>query len=238
MTKLFLKYFLFGFMLMSLSDAYNQTNNIYINFQANFYKKNLEKDAVYFINNNDSLKITQLKFYISNINLKRKSANVYTEKNSYHLVDVFEKKTTSIILQSKNKIEFDEIEFSLGIDSLTNSKGVQNKDLDPLKGMYWAWHSGYINLKLEGKSNLCATRNNMFQFHLGGFLNNFYNMQILSLKTKPTKNILINVELNNFFSGVDLKNLNHIMTPSTDAVELSKEATKMFFIPNYKSLQN
>ena len=238
MTKLFLKYFLFGFMLMSLSDAYNQTNNIYINFQANFYKKNLEKDAVYFINNNDSLKITQLKFYISNINLKRKSTNVYTKKNSYHLVDVFEKKTTSIILQSKNKIEFDEIEFSLGIDSLTNSKGVQNKDLDPLKGMYWAWHSGYINLKLEGRSNLCATRNNMFQFHLGGFLNNFYNMQILSLKTKPTKNILINVELSNFFSGVDLKNLNHIMMPSTEAVELTKEATKMFFIPNYKSLQN
>ena len=78
----------------------------------------------------------------------------------------------------------DKIKFNLGIDSLTNVSGVMGGDLDPTKGMYWTWQSGYINFKMEGSSAVCPTRNHEFQFHIGGYQDPFYAMQTLELEVK------------------------------------------------------
>ena len=59
------------------------------------------------------------------------------------------------------------IYFQIGIDSLTNVSGDLDGDLDPALGMYWAWNSGYINMKLEGKSSSCKSVKKEFQFHIG-----------------------------------------------------------------------
>jgi hypothetical protein len=50
------------------------------------------------------------------------------------------------------------ITFSAGIDSLTSTAGIQKGVIDPINGMYWAWQSGYVNFKIEGKSSSCPTR--------------------------------------------------------------------------------
>jgi len=44
------------------------------------------------------------------------------------------------------------------VDSLANVSGAMSNDLDATKGMYWSWQSGFINLKIEGKSASCKTR--------------------------------------------------------------------------------
>jgi hypothetical protein len=36
-------------------------------------------------------------------------------------------------------LKYDQIQFQLGIDSLTNVSGAMGGDLDPTKGMYWTW---------------------------------------------------------------------------------------------------
>ncbi len=129
-------------------------------------------------------------------------------------------------------LSFDAIEFNLGIDSLTSSKGISTGVLDPTKGMYWAWHSGFINLKLEGKSNLSTTKKQFFQFNLGGFRNGFYNLQTIQLNTKKSLQINVSVDIFKFLSSIDLQKENHIMTPSKHAVELAKKAVTMFSIKN------
>jgi hypothetical protein len=205
--------------------------NIKINFEPKFENYFLQKDSIYLINQ-DSFQISQCKFYISSIELKNGNRTVYKEKNSFHLIDIFDKASSQIFIKPNTVLSFDAIQFNLGIDSITNAKGISTGALDPLKGMYWAWHSGYINLKLEGKSNLCKTKNNNFQFHLGGFRQGFYNMQTIVLKAKKSSVIKIDFDLIKFLSVIDLQKENHVMMPSRHAVDLSKKAASMFNISN------
>ena len=142
----------------------------------------------------EKLQITRVRFYISNIQLLKNGKVVATEKDSYHLIDASDKSSLSMAIPVKSKIDYDEIFFLLGIDSLTNFSGVMGGDLDPTKGMYWAWNSGYINFKLEGKSPLCETRNNEFSFHLGGYSAPYPSYQIIKLAVKKSNQLTIKVD--------------------------------------------
>jgi hypothetical protein len=37
--------------------------------------------------------------------------------------------------------------------------------------MFWAWNTGYIFLKLEGKSPESKSQGNIFEYHIGGYKN-------------------------------------------------------------------
>lgn len=45
-------------------------------------------------------------------------------------------------------------------------------------GMYWEWNSGYIFMKLEGKSTASAT--GQFLYHVGGFGGGFYDKKTVN----------------------------------------------------------
>ena len=53
-------------------------------------------------------------------------------------------------------------------------------DLDPLKGMYWAWSSGFINFKLEGSCLNCGSEKE-FTYHIGGFIAPYQSFQTASI---------------------------------------------------------
>jgi hypothetical protein len=86
-------------------------------------------------------------------------------------------------------------------------------DLDPIKGMYWAWQSGYINMKIEGKSSSCRTRKNEFQFHIGGYLSPYYAMRKVALTyDKKATEINIGIDLYNFFASDE--SINFLFIPA------------------------
>ena len=62
------------------------------------------------------------------------------------------------------------IDFLLGTDSSSNVSGILEGALDPINGMYWAWNSGYINLKTEGIYRDSTGKEFPFEFHIGGYL--------------------------------------------------------------------
>jgi len=220
------------FFLSLLVACVSQAQNYFqFNFEPTFNNQKLVlSDSFYHINSPDSIQFTKLKFYISSIKFYNNQKLVFVEKNSYHLIDAGNDKTLQININKPSVVKFNNIKFNLGIDSITNTKGALGGELDPTKGMYWAWHSGYINLKLEGTSNLCNTRNNVFEFHLGGFAAPYNCLQTvqLSLSNTTTANVL--VDINKFLSQINLANTNAIMTPSKQAIELAKQATKMFIV--------
>jgi len=109
--------------------------------------------------------------------------------------------------------------------------GALDGDLDPSKGMYWAWQSGYINMKIEGKSSSCKTRKNQFFFHIGGYLQPNYAMQTIVLETNninPEINIAVDLEA--LFSKIHLSETNSIMIPGKKAMELAQMSIQMFTI--------
>jgi hypothetical protein len=187
-------------------------------------------DSFYRLKNGDSIQFQTLKFYISKIEFINNEETVWKENKSFHLMDGNDKKSLSIQLTIPTNIIYTSLKFNIGIDSITNVSGAIGGDLDPTKGMYWTWQSGYINFKIEGKSNLCKTRNNEFQFHIGGYQYPFNCLQIVKLNCKQSDQIKINIDVSKFLDKVDLSKQNHIMSPSNESVLLSNKLLNAFSI--------
>jgi hypothetical protein len=188
----------------------------------------LIKDTIYIFDKANTIKIETLKFYISHIQLFDNEKLVYTEKESYHLCDLLDSAKHNFKLKVSTSITYNTISFYIGIDSLTNVSGAMGKDLDPTKGMYWTWQSGYINFKIEGTSNLCTNPKKEFQFHIGGYTHPFFTLQTVSLKVIQSNTISVLLDVNKLLQSIDISKQQHMMSPSADAVKLSEIASKCF----------
>jgi len=205
--------------------------SVKLSFQPYFgTEKVMLSDTVPSIFGPQNLKIETLRFYLSNFQLLKNGKVVFEEKNSFHLLDASDEKSLQLSLQTKDNLDFNTLKFDLGIDSLTNVSGAIGGDLDPTKGMYWTWQSGYINFKLEGTSQLCKTRNSEYQFHLGGYQQPNYGLQTLEFAVRNSKAVNISLDLKAIFDQIDLTKTNHIMSPNQEAVLLSKIVAQAFSI--------
>ena len=190
----------------------------------------LQLDTYLPLQKGDSVQITLLKFYLSNIELLNDRKTVWRASNSVHLMDLEDTNSFKIALNVPKSIVFNSIKINLGIDSLTNVSGALGGDLDPTRGMYWAWQSGYVNFKLEGKSPICPTRKHEFQFHLGGYLAPNYALQTIDFQLdKPISDkITLQLNIQDFLSAIDLKHQNSVMIPSEEAVLLAQKIAQLF----------
>jgi hypothetical protein len=180
----------------------------------------------------DSIQLDNIRFYISEIELKTVNNSWIKDTVKAHLMGVFEPTTFKLGFE---KIDFKQIKtlrFNIGIDSLTNVAGALSGDLDPQNGMYWAWQSGYINMKIEGRSPRCKTRKNVFQYHIGGYLPPFYAMRRVELPilSVGTEGVILKVDFARFFENINIASQNTIMMPCAAAVQLADESVKMFSI--------
>ena len=218
-------------LLMSTTKLYSQENmDFEINFKPTFLSKNLYFNQYYKINQSDSIQFTAFKFYISNIEFLHKGKIVWKVKPGFYLIDVEKENSLQVSSFLPSNIQFDQLTFDLGIDSLTNVSGAIGGALDPTQGMYWTWQSGYINLKLEGNCNQSLQSNNDFVFHLGGYQSPFSSIQKISFQIKKQAIYHIEVELNNWISQIEFQNTHSIMSPRKEAIEMSEKATKMFIL--------
>jgi hypothetical protein len=178
----------------------------------------------------DSTLILACRFYISAIELYEADKLQWKETNSYHILDAAADASLQLLVNIPEQLHYNGIKFRLGVDSTTNVSGAMGGDLDPSKGMYWSWQSGYINFKLEGRNTKCPGRNNEFHFHLGGYASSFASIQTVTLTTENTNSIAIQFDVQQFLSGIDLTTQNNIMIPGNDAVILSRKAASIFTI--------
>lgn len=159
----------------------------------------------YFLSNKDSVRIDAVRFYLTN--------EPNTANHHAHLVDFSIVNSTHFVLNDPVG------EWILGTDSLMNVSGALQGDLDPMHGMYWAWHSGYINVKIEGVSMKCPTRQHRFQFHLGGFV--APNATAIPLQI-PDSSCILEVDMKSFFQNIDFKTTHEVMSPGPMALSLSQ----------------
>jgi hypothetical protein len=208
-------------------------NTVAISFQAVFRNSPIQIETEsYQLSGKDSVRFSSIKFYISKIELLKDQKSIWKEPNSFHLVDIENPETSNIKLQSNQNQSFNEIKFTLGIDSITNVSGALGGDLDPTEGMYWTWDNGYINVKIEGNSKLCKTRNNEFKFHIGGYKMEVNTARAITLSTENQKDIKVLLDLNEVLKGIDLTKTNQIMSAGEEGVRISDLLAKSFTIKN------
>ncbi|MFN0050105.1 MAG: MbnP family protein [Cytophagales bacterium] len=221
-------FLIFFICLASKGKALWQTN---IQFSVvNGLSKIHINDTLFLGDDSTVCQITSLKFYISKIQLLKRHKIVAEDSIKFRLIDGSAENSFKILSNSKRKITFDELKFDLGIDSITNVSGAFGGDLDPTKGMYWTWQSGYINFKLEGRSKLCKTRNNEFQFHVGGYQKANSCLQTLRFSVATSDVISIKLDIMKIFENIDLTKTNRVMSPSAEAVSISKIIANAFLI--------
>lgn len=224
---------LFGLCMMLLSPvlsfAQKESSVLAIDIKTCFGNDGFELNRNYISTQHDTLRVEQLKFYISGLTLQYKNGTLIKESNSYHLIDLEDSSTLILLLKNAPRKGLKAISFNVGVDSLASVSGALGGDLDPMKGMYWAWQSGYINFKIEGSSPSCKTRKNQFQFHIGGYLPPYQALQHLSLPVKSKRGALsIKVNLAKLFESISLSKQNSIMIPSKAALEIAQQFSQVF----------
>lgn len=175
----------------------------------------------------DSMHITELKWYVSNVAFYRNDTLVYKEPNSYHLLDLsnpYSLKWPVYLPMAK----VNQVRFTLGLDSALNCAGALDGALDPTLGMYWAWNSGYIQFKMEGTHPLSTARNHRFQFHIGGYRTGESTAQEIRMPINPNTNMVVPLDLRRWLKDIDFANENSVMMPGKEAVELAKKFPLMF----------
>ena len=170
----------------------------------------------------------ECKFYLGKFTLHSKDTVLHFDR--YHLIDIENANTSTMSFPIPPSFYADSISFLLGIDSVTNISGIMDGDLDPLNGMYWAWNSGYINMKIEGITAKCPGRNNLFQFHIGGYQAPYQTAQKISCAFKRSQSVEIQMNVQNMLEKVQLNKEYQIMSPGKKAKEMSESMSTMFII--------
>ena len=218
-------------LILSFTSKSQKTSPFLISLNSLMEKSQpIVLDSLYTLKNNIKVKIETLKFYVSHIQLLNKDKVVYTEDTKAHLIDVSDAKSQEITLSISEKLSYTKLKFNLGIDSLTNVSGAYGGDLDPTKGMYWTWQSGYINFKLEGSCSVCPSPKKEFQFHVGGYQSPYSTLREITLDVSHKNKINVVFDLKQFLEQLDLIKQNHLMSPNKEAVILSEILAKSFRI--------
>lgn len=215
--------------------------SVNISFKNFVGSDSLELNKVLTTSLGEQITISNFKYYISNIAFKNTATQKwFAPKNLYFLIDenIAESKNIRLTIPNKN---YDAIEFMIGVDSLRNVSGVQTGALDPAKGMFWTWNSGYIQAKLEGYSPVAKSINEKFTYHIGGFKQNENTVRkvILSLKNKKeeksTLAINIAADADKWFNGIyklKIADSSFTMTPGKLAVQFADNYATMFSVIN------
>ena len=230
MKKVFVGVFIIAITCLSFQVKKNKkdlTFFIHLNFQN---KPLVLNDRKYITINNDTVIITKLKFYLSNIILEMEDGTQYKESSSVHLVDAENLSSLEFKLKDVPDLKINKICFNIGVDSLNSVSEKFEGDLDPAKGMYWAWNTGYVNMKLEGKSTSCTNTKKEFQFHIGGYLPKKNALQKIEFVLSEKQNNSINVELSNWLDAISLKETKSIMIPGEKAIKMAQLYKNMFQI--------
>lgn len=226
MRKLGILFFIFFSMVVNAQPQFHS-----LRFRFTFGGEEIELQKSYFSEAmNDSIQLETVKLYVSNIHFKKDGKIVDTTSKKFYLIDLENKFSRDISFAGLGVRPCDTLEFSIGIDSLMNVSGAMGDDLDPVHGMYWAWQSGYINFKIEGKSNVCKTRNNVFQFHVGGYSSPYPSIQHFKFAISKTDNVTIEIPLDDLLEKIDIRNTNEVMSPGKKSVEISRIVSSLVTI--------
>lgn len=222
------KYFSLWIILFFSVKCFGQ-KNITIKFEAIANgKKIVLSDSVYENKYGEKYTVSKLKFYISNFNFSTKGCRKYS--NQIFLIDAATKDSFTI---RRPEGRFFAVMFNIGVDSILNCSGAQSGALDPLNDMFWTWNSGYVNFKLEGKSENSTAINNKVEQHIGGYIAPYQTLQRIYLPIPKNyffnnNTLTIQLDLNKYWEGIKIAETPVIAAPGALAKKAADNFTKMF----------
>lgn len=200
-----------------------------IRFEPVFGKQAVVLDSVSYVSSSgDTLNISLFRFYVGEVGVFKKGRYQRLAKSCY-LIDAADESSLRLSHPGLNA-SFDSLALTIGIDSLTSVSGALSGALDPAKGMYWAWNTGYINAKLEGHSPRCKTLHQAFEFHIGGYRQPYLARRRVILKLPGhSGEVVVKADVGKWLEGISLAELNSIVSPGKEACKMADRYQNMFY---------
>jgi len=229
--------------LSTNNPAVNQVFDLNISFKPVVDAQSLVFDQTYHNVFGEAYQVTAFKYYVYDIRLLNTDSNLVTQvvKDEHYLVDA-SVAASSTISAKPVAHTYNRISFRIGVDSSRNFSGAQTGSLDPAKGMFWTWNSGYIMAKLEGSSALSVQPNNRIEYHIGGFKDpekvvknitlDFPSSRAVNFLPGSTSTINITANVNAWFSPNEIRiSANAVcMTPGDLAKKIASNYAGMFAV--------
>jgi hypothetical protein len=205
---------LFIFMIFLVSGSFQNRaadSTLIIQFRVYVHNEPFQLNKKYFNPFGETYEISRFRFYAGDIapvySDTRRKTNI---SKTYHLIDFSDSSSTRIEVPVSAG-DCNGIQFLLGVDSVDQTRGAQTGALDPAKGMFWTWNSGYQSFKIEGTSAYSAQPAHMIAYHIGGYryaYNTVWKIKLYSTNEEPfriTKEnkiiVEVGVDLDYFFDG-------------------------------------
>lgn len=158
--------------------------------------------------NGDSIYLNEFKFYLA------------VPSDSLVLVDLAEQASLHLPYFS---LDDETVLLRIGMDSVMNTCGRLDGPYDPLLGMYWAWNTGYTQLKCKGIA--CrAGKQYPFEYHLGGYRSPHATNVQQWVRLKEGQSLFIHLE--RFLSNLPVQTQPKIMLPGPMAHQLFLKFTE------------
>ncbi|HEY8734177.1 MAG TPA: MbnP family protein [Puia sp.] len=201
-------FFLFVLILAGSFKKNAADATLIIQFRAYVHGVPLQLNKKYLNAFGESFEISRFRFYTGKI------APIYSDgrfkskiSSKYHLIDFSDSSSTRIELPVMAGL-CEGIRFQLGVDSLDQNRGAQTGALDPVRGMFWTWNSGYVNLKIEGYSAASPQPAHVIEYHIGGY--HYADNTVWKIKMNSTNDESFRVSKENKIIlevGIDLEYL-------------------------------
>ncbi len=177
----------------------------HLRFETTFDGFLLHTDSTYQNHFGEALQVRSFKYYISHLQLQYTDGKIYSLPLPPHLINEADSVSKRLSFSAPSGVVTN-IHFLIGIDSTTNTTGVQTGDLDPVKGMFWIWNTGYIMAKLEGSSPASKAPAKQYSYDIGGYKAGENVIQPISLSLPPTINqpvtsFIISADVSKWFYG-------------------------------------
>jgi len=215
-----------------------ETHVIVIEFKHKVGEKLLKLSEENYINAwGEPFVVNKFRYYVSRLTLIDDNSDQIELKGAYHLVDEADS-TTKIITLTSSLPNITAVQFVIGIDSVKNVSGVQTGDLDPMKGMFWTWNTGYVFAKLEGTSDSSHALAHYFTYDVGGFRSKESALRKIVLPTKHSNtlslhHLTINVDINKWFQSkhdIRIRQSPVCHQPGELAMQLADNYSTMFSV--------
>ncbi len=196
----------------------------HIQVSITFRDQSLQLNHTYKLAGIQDVKIHTLKFYLGEFEFLKGQQVMKKNEGTYYLIDWSEADDSGMTIPLEKIPEgADHLTGLLGVDSSLEVQGVQRGALDPLKGMYWSWQSGYIHFKVEGVLTDSNGQKKDFQYHLGGYRSPWAVKKCLGIRRNGDcfilrfdiapwlQEVLFNYPLHNMEPGMESKQLQELL---------------------------
>ncbi|MEO1713202.1 MAG: MbnP family protein [Bacteroidota bacterium] len=132
-------------------------------------------EFIYTNANGDDLKVNELKYFISAIELVQADGTVHKDEMSsdgskgFYLIDEADIETSLVKLENVPEAKYEELRFTVGVDGTQVEEGAQTGALDVTNNMFWNWNAGWIFVRFEGASTSSTEVDQEVTYNIGGY---------------------------------------------------------------------